>query len=902
MKRNILSKKENIMKSFTFAKKTFAVILVLCMLCSMLTLIPLTASAAASDSTVGSESEPIEICTAEDFKALPESLAAAYAARGTNAALFTYYVEITRDIDFGGETLPVIELEGYSVSIDGRNHVLSDFQSEYGLFASLGEDSTVKNLAVVGATISCTSGGAGAFVGTATDGFSIENCSTDETTTVTNRSSSPTGGLVGQTTNGTSNANIYLRDCTNNATVTAAGGSVGGIIGQINNNYSHVIVRNCANNGAISGGKHSGGIIGSVTDILLFDLLESMNSASVSTTNSSGYAGGLVGYATCYTASTETWTVRYCKNTGAVSAPTYAGGIIGYSSGSPAYRVSYTGNTGAVTATSTSSAVYIGGILGYQKQSNYSRYVSFSDCYNEGKLTVSGTASYSRKHYSGGILGYFDAKGCSTITVTRCYDLGERSVTSGSYAKHGIIVGYLKNGTTQNVTDCKGISRTNATSIVADGTVTSTGSATISSKNDIASTMTELERNVMLRRPKGDGSKENPYLIGTDMQLQYFAKQLSFDNETYVELTADIDFGGYSINIDLLDTGYTFRTVHMNGNGHTLSNYQSYGGIFSRVGPNSSIVNLRVKDATINNPSSSGYYHVGALIGYAEDSLTLVNCSTENVTITQNKADKVVGGLVGSVEVKKGNGLALFVDCVNYADVTSNCREAGGILAKVYQTGCEVVFMNCANYGTITSTAANAPVGGIMGSTGKSGSASFYNCTNNGQIITTASNPAGGIVGDAPSSMTGVLFMQNCHNTASVSSSSVAGALIGRATASGAETWTLAGCTNSGSVASRVGSTSNVTLNEKNVTFSDIKTKSENISLSVRIKLTDDFGLMAITEISKNGKAQNLSSYTEYGFYFMESDTYVSPATLMASGKKVKGLAYNDSKTIFLAM
>ena len=81
----------------------------------------------------------------------------------------------------------------------------------------------------------------------------------------------------------------------------------------------------------------------------------------------------------------------------------------------------------------------------------------------------------------------------------------------------------------------------------------------------------------------------------------------------------------------------------------------------------------------------------------------------------------------------------------------------------------------------------------------------------------------------------------------------------------------------------------------------DVSSGSKN--LSIRLKLTDPFGLMAITSMSKNGQTIAFADYAahgvgEVGFLFLDSETAVSADellnhsnTVMASGKK-----YDDNR------
>ena len=858
------------MKKSNMAKKVISAILVLSMLCGILAMLPLVASAASvTDTTKGSKNDPIIVESEEDLKNLLVTLQEV-AAQKRNPSLVTYYVELRNNINFEGRAMPDLDMESYSVHFEGSNHVIENFTATYGLFGAFGENSTIQNLSIVGATVVAPGGGVGALLGTARDGLAVINCSTDETTTVKNNAGGPTGGLVGQTIEGTTNNNIYFTDCTNNATVTAAGGNVGGLVGQVANEYSHLLINTCENNGAISGGAHSGGLVGSASNILKLTLNECQNTASVTTT--SGYAGGLVGYAKCYTASTETWTVTYSKNTGAITAPSYAGGIIGYAEGAPAYRVSYVGNTGNVTTTVTTSGTSaVGGILGYQGASNYARTVSFTNSYNEGTLTNNNAGKSGYLVGTGGIVGYFDAEGCTTVTISSCYDFGARNVKTGTYNKNGIIAGYLANGTTMNVTACKGTIKGDATAMTPSSVTSTENSATVASKAEISSTMTDLERRVMLRRPKGDGSKENPFLVGTDMQLQYLMWNRPFDNEAYIEITDNINFGGYHLQIDFQDSReYVARPVHVNGNGYTISNYTSSTGIFERIGGGSTITDLHVAKATITNPADNNR-HVGAIVGYVAGDFTMVNCSAaSNVTVVQNSTNgNVAGGLVGSVE--GSNAYMLFVDCANAATVKST-GAAGGVLGKVYSTTSQVVFMNCTNRGTVSTTASKA---GIVGYLQTAASADFYGCKDTKTET---------IYGDVSSDV-----VVTTHEMADV----------------------------------------------------QILSRSVTQDLAIRIKLTDDFGLMAITEISKPGTViypdpvfdpiyspnygsiiygpddsetdTDTDTETEegstpvnhadykYGFYFLETEERVTPEQIKENGQKIAGAPYKGSTSAFYA-
>lgn len=143
-----------------------------------------------------------------------------------------------------------------------------------------------------------------------------------------------------------------------------------------------------------------------------------------------GETGGLVGFA-----QSGTVTIENCGNEAVVSAPDYAGGILGKAQAETTIKNSY--NTGNVSTTGSNS--YAGGIAAYP---NGNGTVSLTDCYNTGR--VSGTA------YAGGLRA---RDGSYYGTITNCYSTGN---VTGADSKTGALVpgsytsitnSYYENGT-----------------------------------------------------------------------------------------------------------------------------------------------------------------------------------------------------------------------------------------------------------------------------------------------------------------------------------------------------------------------------------------------------------------------------------------------------------------------
>lgn len=908
------------MKKQNFAKKSLSAILALAMLVGILAMLPITTSAA---SDAGTADNPIVIASTSDWNALATTLASASNTGGVS------YVVLTADLDFEGSTVTPLALGSLSVHIEGNDHTVKNYKATVGLIEALGDNSTVQNLHVIGATVSGSATYVGGLVGSAKDGLVMTNVTTDSTTTVTNSSTSSdagTGGLVGAFVDGSSNFDFVLRHCINRASVSGKS-NVGGLVGDMNNEFCHLTLQACENYGAVTNAKIAGGLFGSISLALNVTLKECLNNATVSgSTAAGGLIGqnkGRVGTSTYLKESGVTDTqLDYCVNKGTVNGTTYAGGLIGYSIGGIFYSIdSYCGNEGSIT--STASNGYTGGILAYHNHSYNNTTVPtrhwFGPCYNTGTIAAS-------SGYTGGILGYFAASTGTGVTVSECYDAATHSISNPSSGKHGLLAGEITgtdtslgaNGNANKIlyfTRSHGVTSGSISKLFGGSTKVNlmescnNGNGVASLESNIttnwggtdavkfATRLAEWQRNAQMKTPRGVGSKDDPYRIADERNLFWLASSISsFDTEVNVVLTNDIDYGGHSISMN-----FSSKKLFFDGNGYTISNYTSTQGLFSVLYSGSTIQNLNVANATI----ASGSSHAGAIVGYAlYGGLAMINCSTaSNVSVSGSTS---AGGLIGSLE--EAGDANIFINCTNNATVNAQ-NGAGGILGQSWAQNTTIEFFNCVNNGTVTNDGTNGTAG-IMGYVFLGGSVSFYNCVNTGTIGKAGnSSPAAGILGvtcaDARNTLL-VVTMHGCKNVGTVTSTTQAAGMLGYGRLSGvSKTWNLKACTNTGTlngatvhnvIAATQGS---LTVNQSEVTLPTLDISKTSAKLSVRIKLTDDFGLMAITEVATGSKT--VTDYQEVGFYFAEVDGRFLPSDLFRDENRRRGGAYNGHTELFCA-
>ena len=250
---------------------------------------------------------------------------------------------------------------------------------------------------------------------------------------------------------------------------------------------------------------------------------------------------------------------------------------------------------------------------------------------------------------------------------------------------------------------------------------------------------------------------------------------------TTVMLNCDLDLGGTDLRLLWPDSARKKEFCGtFDGCGHTIRNFhipseEDRTALFRTTGDNAVIKNLIFTDVDLEcTAEKSG---CAAVVGYANGSLTLDCITVESGSIT---GYKYVGGLVG--ETKEGKySLTTITGCQNYATVTANDTDAGGLAANA----AALLLDNCYNGGSVT--AQKGAAGGLVGYIGnKDEDPSVYagNSFNDGTIV--GYDCAGGIIGHIESDSSGVVVEQNTNTgDVTVTGKRSAGGIIGRTCAGG---------------------------------------------------------------------------------------------------------------------
>jgi len=440
-------------------KKT---ILCFVLLCSILLALTGCGSAPAAEDIpfsggTGAPEDPYRISTDADLWELAERT-----NQGDAREIFAgaCYI-LTGDIDLGGKNWTPIAMGGtaFTGTLDGDGHTIRGLRihdtakngyTDFGLVSR--NQGTIRNLTIADSSIQIkgTSANAAAFAGSAFNG-TFENCCTAASVDITsayyaagicanlNKGSALSGctnsasitstGDIGQAAGIGCYVSCPIADCTNDGTVSSQGDAAGIAVSASGG------LQDCVNTGAITARSYCAGVVCRFSDGALnhtmnddgVSLLRCTNNGSVASREDP--AGGIA-------VSCRTGLVQDCVNTGAVSSPMEAGGILAYfqqgafGEACPQFKVTGCTNSGNVTALDSYAA---GGICGEVYGSTTA--VFFENCENTGAVLACGKPNtVGSGSEAGGIVGCANV---TSLTLSNCRNSG--SIRGFGYA--GGIVG-----------------------------------------------------------------------------------------------------------------------------------------------------------------------------------------------------------------------------------------------------------------------------------------------------------------------------------------------------------------------------------------------------------------------------------------------------------------------------
>lgn len=652
------------------------------------------------------------------------------------------------------------------------------------------------------------------------------------------------GGIVGRF------EGITITACINYAAISGgkSDSCVGGIVGDV---FGGVVDGNL-NEGAISGNRSVGGIVGALQQGWVRNC---QNIGTVSATENN--AGGIAG---AYQSA-----IVNCRNSGAVSGEKYVGGIGGmcsYTKGGASVRNCW--SSGTITADDTSNfgaiagrvkecvienCSYLSGVCGeksvdtaltqeipeeYLKSTEY--LAELNDWVLENQRPATGFASWETNtegypapvgevpDYTpvvGNLTLHQPKNGTAVLSVDSAWT--ETEITVTVTADTGYIPYQVWYCTAEAPDEL----------VYAEITGKNTfefpmpyGDAEVFTSCLALPENTAWDGSVAESFAGGDGTENNPYLIGNGAQFALLEKYRNDDG--YFRLIADVylndtaDWNNWTAENapDNIWKPITYLSGTLDGDGYTIYGLytdasRSEQGLFQQTQNGAYLKNLNIAQSKLY-----GTKRVAAFVG--RNQCDVINCTSSAEVYA---SDKYSGGIAGSHE----STTAAITDCINYGTVCSSSYSVGGIVG---QTSADLY--DCANYGTVSSTLTAHPngsnwdirVGGIAGEAsgnvercenygsvsgyfgigGIAGQAMGYfsDCTNHGEVTalyheTNASSGwnAGGIACSVSRGAT----LYNCVNYGEVTSVERAGGICAQMGGSSNDSDNrIAGCVNHGAV------------------------------------------------------------------------------------------------------
>ena len=581
---------------------------------------------------------------------------------------------------------------------------------------------------------------AGTIIG---NGHTIKNLTSDQ-------------GLFASTAESSSISGLTL----DNFTITASGNNTGSLVGNNRGDIDDVHVINST----INGGSYQniGGLIGNNQsgDI-------SNSSADVTITGDGGMYGGLVGQVV-------NGTITNSSSSGSISGNSAVGGLIGDFSSGGSSSITNSYSTADVTGNTA-----VGGFIGYMSIGGG----SVADSYSSGNVNGNSSAENI-----GGFVGDMNSG-----TLTNVYAYGE--VNTDSTNNVGGFAGKITSG---NITNSFWNTTAGGTTAVGKGS--SSGTTGLSEKEFSAHNFAADGWNTSIWNFNEDRphlKTENylpPTAGGTGVgqisaeeaeQLGYiliwnfndFIDKIAQDGsgtagKTYI-LMNDINMSSLSDYKAKENFAGTFL-----GNGYTIKNLTSGGGLFS-----STTADAEIKDVTLDNFNvEANASNTGILVNTNAGNIENVKITNSNIT-TGNAAIlfSSVGGLAGTSSGTISNSS---VD----VDIDGAFDAVGGLIG--HNTGTITGSMTS---GTITG-AKNYQVGGLVGEndgtiTGSSSTVDVEGHTNIGGLIglnnsgtisdshaegSVSGNSAGGLIGNNNGGT-----IDNSYATGNVEGNDKTGGLIG---------------------------------------------------------------------------------------------------------------------------
>ena len=277
---------------------------------------------------------------------------------------------------------------------------------------------------------------------------------------------------------------------------------------------------------------------------------------------------------------------------------------------------------------------------------------------------------------------------------------------------------------------------------------------------DLLTRMQTVAHDMLYVYQRGDGTKDNPYIISRPEQLDNMRNVLIKEQMVYFEMDSDVDMAGF-VWEQLNTSANNYRHwISLDGKGHIIynltpegtKNYPSFFGIMCGEIRNVGFVNARVEASASGSGVICGYMGHSTFKDAEENLYPVI---VENCYVTGEIISK---GYVGAIGGTLNSSPIIIRNCYSAVNIVGNGASAnysGGLVGRVRS---DLTIENCYAAGTVSSPVAGGVVAGGQNSTTP---ASIYNnvIAWNPSVSGTTASPFGAIAeGDK---LTGVYVLSD---------------------------------------------------------------------------------------------------------------------------------------------
>jgi arabinan endo-1,5-alpha-L-arabinosidase len=229
---------------------------------------------------------------------------------------------------------------------------------------------------------------------------------------------------------------------------------------------------------------------------------------------------------------------------------------------------------------------------------------------------------------------------------------------------------------------------------------------------DLLKRMQTVAHDMVYAYQKGDGTKENPYIISRPEQLDNMRNVLVKSQMVYFEMDNDVDMAGFTW--EQLNTISSSYWITLDGKGHIIynltpegtKNYPSFFGVLCGEIRNVGFVNAKVESSATGAGVICGYMGHSTFKDAEENMYPVV---VENCYVTGEITGKGYVGAIGGTLHSSPVTIRNCYSAVNIVGNGTSTNYSGGLVGRIRS---DLTIENCYAAGTVNSPIAGGVIAG----------------------------------------------------------------------------------------------------------------------------------------------------------------------------------------------